>query len=44
MIFEFIMQVIGFVLAVYVLYIIYTSNTNISNEDIDKVSKGGDKG
>jgi uncharacterized membrane protein len=44
MIFEFFMQVLGFVAVVYVLYIIYSSKTNISDEDIDKVSKGGDKG
>jgi hypothetical protein len=39
----FLLQVIGLVVGIYIFYIIYfKSKTNIDDEDLDKVVKGGD--
>jgi hypothetical protein len=41
----FLLQVVGLIAGTYVFYIIYfKSNTNIDDEDLDRVIKGGDKG
>lgn len=40
---EFFLTVIGAIISLYVLYLIYfKSNINIPDEDLDKVSKGGE--
>ena len=40
----FLLQVVGLIVGIYVFYIIYfKSNTNIDDEDLDRVIKGGDK-
>lgn len=40
----FLLQVVGLIVGIYVFYIIYfKSSTNIDDEDLDRVIKGGDK-
>jgi hypothetical protein len=40
----FILQVVGVIVGIYIFYIIYfKSKTNIEDEDLDKVVKGGDR-
>jgi hypothetical protein len=41
----FLLQVLGVIGAIYFFYIVYfRSKTNIDDDDLDRVIKGGDKG
>jgi hypothetical protein len=37
-----ILTVIASLIMLYIVYIVFTSKTNISDEDLDRISKGGD--